>query len=276
MSVWAIGDIQGCCTEFEQLLNAIGFEPHHDTLWLTGDLVNRGPRSLDTLRKVKALGERAIAVLGNHDLHLLAISTGAQPLREHDTLDAILAAPDRDDLLNWLRCRPLLHHDAALGYTLIHAGLPPQWDLAQAQDCVREVQAVLQGDNPAAFLAAMYGNEPARWDPALTGTARLRFTVNCLTRLRYCRPTGEVDFHHKGPPGSQPADLLPWFAVPGRRSADERIIFGHWSTLGATDAAHGIFPLDTGCVWGGQLTALRLDGPPESVNIACPGAQPPG
>lgn len=276
MSVWAIGDIQGCCTEFEQLLERIDFDVRRDTLWLTGDLVNRGPRSLDTLRRVKALGPRAITVLGNHDLHLLAVAAGHQPLRKQDTLQAILAAPDRDELLDWLRHRPLLHHDAALNYTLIHAGLPPQWDLAQAQACAREVETSLRGEDAPAFLAAMYGNEPARWDPALAGMARLRFTVNCLTRLRYCRATGEAEFRHKGPPGSQPDGLLPWFAVPGRRSAGMRLVVGHWSTLGTVDPAHGVFPLDTGCVWGGNLTALRLDGEPRYVRIPCPGAQTPG
>ncbi len=276
MSVWAIGDVQGCYAEFEQLLDAIGFDPKHDTLCLTGDLVNRGPRSLDTLRQVMALGKQAITVLGNHDLHLLAIAGGHQPLREHDTLQAILTAPDRDELLDWLRHRPLLHHDAALGYTLIHAGLPPQWNLAQAQACAREVETVLRDVAAPAFLAAMYGNEPARWDPALAGMARLRFTVNCLTRLRYCRATGEVEFRHKGPPGSQPEGLVPWFAAPGRRSAGQRIVFGHWSTLGAVDPAHRVFPLDTGCVWGGNLTALRLDSEPRYVRIPCPGAQTPG
>lgn len=276
MTTWAIGDIQGCCTEFERLLEEIRFTPECDTLWLVGDLVNRGPRSLDTLRAVRRLGERAVTVLGNHDLHLLAVAAGAQILRPQDTLQAILDAPDAGELLEWLRHRPLFHHDARLGFSLVHAGLPPEWNSATAADRAREVEAVLRGPDWRDFLQCMYGNEPDRWSPALQGADRLRYIVNACTRLRYCSPDGRLDFHNKLSPDSASETLQPWFAIPGRRSAGERIVFGHWSTLGTVDPAHRVFPLDTGCVWGGKLTALKIDDEPEYAQVNCPGAVQPG
>ena len=277
MAVFAVGDIQGCYDELMQLLERIRFDPAEDSLWLTGDLVNRGPKSLEVLRYVRDLGRRAVCVLGNHDLHLLAVAAGAAPSKAGDTLDAVLRAPDRDELLHWLRQLPLLHHDAALGYTLIHAGLPPQWDLATAEACAWELEAVLRGDDYRDFFRHMYGNEPRRWSAALTGTERLRFIVNCYTRMRYCDADGALDLKAKGAPGSQAAGLMPWFEVPGRLTQGLHILFGHWSTVGEI-RDRNVHALDTGCVWGGRLTALRLDGDGSGgwYCVDCPGAQPPG
>lgn len=238
------------------------FDPARDRLWFTGDLVNRGPDSLSVLRYVRGLGNRAITVLGNHDLHLLACTLGDQQPRRKDTLDAVLHAPDRDELLDWLRHQPLLHLDRALGHTLVHAGLPPQWDIAQAQLLAREVEAVLRSSKIAKFLEEMYGNEPDQWSEDLRGWERLRFITNCLTRLRYCDKKGRLDLAEKNAPGQQKKGLLPWFTVLGRRSAEEPLIFGHWATLRLSNIdyhAHNVHGIDTGCVWGGSLTALCLD-----------------
>lgn len=277
MAVYAVGDIQGCYDELRRLLDRLGFDPAEDQLWLTGDLVNRGPRSLETLRFVRALGERAVCVLGNHDLHLLAVAAGHAALRPSDTLDAILAAQDRDDLLGWLKSRPLLHHDAQLGYTLVHAGLPPQWTLATAQACAAELEGVLRSPQADEFFANMYGDQPDCWSAGLTGMDRLRFIVNCFTRMRYVGPQGQLDLEHKGKPGSQPAGYLPWFAAPERASSELHILFGHWSTLGQVHG-HAVYALDCGCVWGGKLSALRLDGNDSGswYQVDCPGAQRPG
>jgi bis(5'-nucleosyl)-tetraphosphatase (symmetrical) len=277
MAIFAIGDVQGCYDDLRRLLDRLAFNPAEDRLWLTGDLVNRGPKSLETLRFAKGLGERAVCVLGNHDLHLLALAAGHARMRPNDTLDAILAAQDRDDLLTWLRTRPLLHHDAALGYTLVHAGLPPQWDLATAQNCARELEAVLRGPEAGEFFAHMYGDQPDRWSTGLTGMDRLRYIVNCFTRLRYVGPEGQLDLKQKGKPGSQPAGLIPWFAAPRRASAKLHILFGHWSTLGEV-RDQNVYALDTGCVWGGKLSALRLDGDDSGAwySVDCPGTLRPG
>jgi bis(5'-nucleosyl)-tetraphosphatase (symmetrical) len=258
MAVYAIGDLQGCLDPLRRLLDRIAFDPARDRLWFTGDLVNRGPSSLETLRFVRSLGDHAITVLGNHDLHLLAAAwTGSRQGKRHDTLGDVLAAPDRDELLHWLRHRPLLHHDPTLDFTMVHAGLPPQWDLADAAAAAGELQAVLGGDDFVAFLEKMYGNLPNHWSPELRGIGRLRFIVNALTRLRFLRPDGSIDFASKGPADGARSDLVPWFRYPGRRSAGLRIVFGHWSLLhgGRFDGAFGI---DTGCVYGGRLTALNL------------------
>ncbi|HYW91738.1 MAG TPA: symmetrical bis(5'-nucleosyl)-tetraphosphatase [Gammaproteobacteria bacterium] len=275
MAVWAIGDVQGCYDELCRLLERIDFDPDRDRLWLSGDLVNRGPGSLETLRLVRGLGESAVTVLGNHDLHLLAGVHGGHEERLNRTLKPVLAAPDRESLLAWLRHRPMLHRDPALGYTLVHAGLAPQWDIETAARCAGEVEARLRGPEYPAFFREMYGDEPDLWSPALVGRERERFIVNALTRTRFCTVDGRLDLSYKGPPGSQPAGYLPWFEVPGRRSRGQRIVFGHWSTLGPLEAPD-VFPTDTGCLWGGCLTALRLeppgdDGRPARVSEPCAG-----
>jgi bis(5'-nucleosyl)-tetraphosphatase (symmetrical) len=274
VAVYAIGDIQGCYDELQALLARLEFDPARDRLWFVGDLVNRGPKSLETLRYVRELGDAAVTVLGNHDLHLIAAAHDHAPQHDDHTLDAILAAPDRDELVGWLCHRPLLHHDAALGFTLLHAGLPPQWDLALAQACAGEVEAMLRGPQLVEFLAHMYGNRPRQWSRELSGFERLRFIINCFTRMRYCDVDGRLDLHSKGAPGSQPAGQLPWFRVPGRASRDLNIVFGHWSTLGACDDP-GVYPIDTGCLWGGALTALRIDTTPERTCIPCAGQLKP-
>lgn len=259
MATYAIGDVQGCRDALARLLDLIRFDPAADRLWFAGDLVNRGPDSAGTLRLIRSLGDRATAVLGNHDLHLLAVASGGRPGRR-DTLDDLLAAPDRDELLLWLRQQPLMHSSTDGRWHLLHAGLPPQWTIADAARHADEVGVALRGDDGDALLARMYGDQPDRWDDALTGWPRLRFIINAFTRLRYCTADGRIAPEPKGGPGSQPAGLLPWFAVPGRASAGSRILFGHWSTLGRIHwPEHRVWGLDTGCVWGGRLTALCLD-----------------
>lgn len=277
MATYAIGDIQGCYDELRRLLDAIGFDPLVDRLWSVGDLVNRGPDSLSVLRWVRALGERAVVVLGNHDLHLLALAAGNPKHAKKSTLDDVLNAPDRDELLHWLRHRPLLHVSDKKGFAVVHAGLAPQWDMATAQACARELEAVLRGPDHEAFLCNMYGNEPARWSERLRGMDRLRFITNCFTRLRYCNTDGRLVLNEKGPPGSQPPGVLPWYLVPGRASAGQRIIFGHWSTLGYRQVAN-VWSLDTGCLWGGALTALRVRKrkPVEVFAVQCAGYAAPG
>jgi len=274
MAVYAVGDIQGCFNEFEGLLDQINFNPRQDKLWLAGDLVNRGPDSLETLRFLHRLN--VVTVLGNHDLHLLASAHIPEYRKHKDTLEQVMQAPDGSELLDWLRHQPLLHHDTGTGYTLIHAGLPPQWDLDQARHCAAEVEQVLRGNDYVEFFKVMYGNHPAHWSDQLQGWDRLRFITNCLTRLRYCDTNGRLALEEKGPPGSQPRHLKPWFEWTQRKSRDMNILFGHWSTLGAYDEA-GIHSLDTGCLWGGTLTAMRLDrDPPERIEYDCPSIKNPG
>ncbi|AMN46702.1 diadenosine tetraphosphatase [Steroidobacter denitrificans] len=270
MATYAIGDIQGCFQEFEQILDRLRFDPSQDRLWLVGDLVNRGPRSLEVLRKVRALGKAATTVLGNHDLHLLALaSSPTRPVKAEDSLIPVLTAPDRAELLDWLRRQPLLHHDAGLGCTMIHAGLPPQWDLATARACADEVETALRdADQGPALLAAMYGNQPDRWSPGLQGMNRLRFITNCFTRLRYCRTDGSLELKFKGPPDAAPPGIMPWFRTPGRRSRELRIVCGHWSALGYHEG-DGVLSIDTGCVWGQRLCAVRLDRPAVPTFVPC-------
>lgn len=277
MSIYAIGDIQGCYAELQRLLEMIRFDPATDRLWFVGDLVNRGPDSLAVIRFVRALGEQALVVLGNHDLHLLALAAGNTRHAKKSTLHAILNAPDRDELLDWLRHRPLLHHDPEAGFTLIHAGLPPQWDLADARAYAKELESVLQGSDCREYLHAMYGNQPVRWSADLRGMERLRFITNCLTRLRFCTSDGVLALAEKGDIGSQSAGLLPWFQVPGRRTQGERIIFGHWSTLGYREEDN-VWAIDSGCLWGGALTAIRLDRarPLVPIQVRCKGYLAPG
>lgn len=257
MAIYAIGDVQGCFAELRRLLDQIRFNPEVDSIWLTGDLVNRGPQSLETLRFIKGLGKAAVTVLGNHDLHLLAVAFGASKTKHADTFGDILGAPDRDELLDWLRHRPLLHEGGR--FCLIHAGLPPQWGMATARQCAREVETVLQGDGCEELFPHLYGDQPAQWSEELDGWDRLRFIANSFTRIRYCDHQGRLDFKEKCGPGRQPCHLVPWFKAPNRRSEGTEIIFGHWSTLGF-HVENGCYGLDTGCLWGGELTALRVDG----------------
>lgn len=272
---YAIGDIQGCAAELRALLARIRFSPDRDELWLVGDLVNRGPSSLEALRTVRALGDNATVVLGNHDLHLLAVALGARPRgRAGDTLDDVLAAPDRDALIEWLVERPLAHFDGARGDLLVHAGLVPQWTVPQALALAAEVEAALRRD-PRAFCAGMYGDQPDRWREDLAGPERWRFIVNVLTRLRVCTADGRIDLKMKGPPADARAGYRPWFEHEPRASRGARIVFGHWSALGYVNA-RGVVGLDTGCVWGGALTALRLDADEPPVSLPCSGYQEPG
>lgn len=256
MAIYAVGDVQGCHAELVQLLDRIGFDPSADRLWLVGDLVNRGPGSLEVLRLVKSLGDSAITVLGNHDLHLLAVSEGVAKLNRNDTLDEILGAPDRDELLLWLRNQRLLH--AQDGYVLVHAGLLPQWSVARAGSLAREVETALRGDDYATFLGRMYGNAPNNWDDDLAGYKRLRVIVNAFTRMRICTENGEMEFNFKGELENIPPDYMPWFDVPNRASRVATAIVGHWSALGLL-IRENIVALDTGCLWGGPMTAIRLE-----------------
>ena len=255
---YAIGDIQGCFSELEKLLAHIQFDPAKDILWFTGDLVNRGPQSLETLRFIKNLGEQHIVVLGNHDLHLLALSHAAHAGWEDDTLNSILTAPDRDELITWLSQKPLLYHDVELGFTIVHAGLAPNWDLITAKRLAKEVEAIIQGTTAADFFKHMYGNSPEQWDERLTGWDRLRCITNYFTRLRFCHRDGQMELHTKGTREFSP-DLIPWFEVKPRANADLNIIFGHWAALGGVTNTPNTHALDTGCVWGHQLTAMRLE-----------------
>jgi len=257
MATYAIGDIQGCYDELRRLLDKLDFDPSNDRLWFAGDLVNRGPKSLKTLRFIKSLGDSAICVLGNHDLHLLATIHGIRPAKAADRCGRVLGAKDRDELVDWLRQQPLLHHDKKRNFTMIHAGLPPQWTLQKAQKLAAEVEARLRSDDYVSLLGEMYGNQPDRWSKQLSESDRHRFVINCLTRLRYCSAEGQLDFGHSGPPGTQPDGLQPWYTVENRKSQNERFVIGHWSALGAVQE-NGVYSLDTGCVWGGSLTALNL------------------
>lgn len=270
MARYAIGDVQGCHEELRALLDALDFRADRDELWFVGDLVNRGPRSADVLRFVRDLGANAICVLGNHDLHLLAVALGhgARRLKRGDTLEGVLQARDRDRLLEWLLSRPLAHHDTLRGDLLVHAGLVPQWRAADAARLAREVEQALARDAPGVF-SQMYGNEPDTWSETLSGAARHRFVINALTRLRYCTAEGRMDLSRKGAPGTVAPPLAPWFEFGDAASRGARVICGHWSTLGYS-ASHGVIALDTGCVWGGALTALALDEPGAApVQIAC-------
>lgn len=257
MSTYVIGDLQGCLKPLLCLLDKVQFNPKRDMLWCTGDLINRGPESLATLRYIYRLGNTCITVLGNHDLHLLAVAFANAPQKRSDTLQEILDAPDAGELLHWLRQRPLIHHQH--GYTLVHAGIAPQWSIAEALSYAGEVETVLRSDDFASFLQAMYGNQPDIWDNSLTGIDRLRVITNYCTRMRFCDIDGRLDLNNKlGPEYAKPG-TYPWYATPQRKATNDNIIFGHWAALlGKADTAH-IFALDTGCIWGESLTALRLE-----------------
>ena len=256
MSDYAVGDIQGCYAEFRQLLDLIAFDPTRDRLWLVGDLVNRGPESLSVLRTVRELGDRAITVLGNHDLHLLTVAAGHRRSHGDDTLAGILDAPDRDELLAWLRARPLVAIDGE--WLLVHAGLLPSWTPETALRLSREVEAMLASDRHDDFLRHLYGDEPSRWDETLRGFDRLRVIVNACTRLRFCTADDAIALGEKRGPDHTPAGFAPWFQHPGRKSAGVTVLCGHWSTLELM-LAPNMLMLDSGCVWGGMLTAVRLD-----------------
>ena len=269
MATYAIGDVQGCYDELAQLLEKIRFDSSRDTLWFCGDLVNRGGQSLAVLRQVQSFGKSAICVLGNHDLALLAAAERdeATQAKVNPELREVLFAPDRDALLDWLRTRPLLHIDRALNFVLVHAGFAPSWTLDRAERAAREVEQRLAGEGARRLLLAMFGNKPDTWTPQLRGIDRLRATINVMTRLRFCDLRGRVVYGEKGAPGTQKAGLYPWFEVPGRVRHDLRIVCGHWSTLGRFQGM-GIFAIDGGCVWGGELIALRLDGEePQFISI---------
>jgi bis(5'-nucleosyl)-tetraphosphatase (symmetrical) len=260
MTTFAIGDLQGCYDELRQLLDHVRFDPSADRLWLTGDLVNRGPKSAECLRFVKSLGDRAITVLGNHDLHLLAVAHDEKQRKKRDTIDDVLRAKDRDELLDWLREQRLAHHDEKFGL-LIHAGVLPEWDLAKVLALAREGESMLRSRDADEFLREkMYGDEPSKWRESLKGWDRLRIVINAFTRMRYLTDDGAISMEFKGEPGDQPAGLHPWFAMPDRKTEGVEILFGHWSMLGRVRwPEHRVHGLDTGAVWGGKLTALRLD-----------------
>lgn len=259
MATYAIGDVQGCFTALERLLARIEFNASRDTLWFTGDLVNRGTQSLETLRWIKKLDSRHKVVLGNHDLHLLALAYQSEHGRPDDTLNSILTAPDRGELLSWLIQQPLIHHDATLKFTMIHAGLAATWDLVTAIRLGNEVSQALQQTDGHVFFQQMYGNTPAQWSEALTGWDRLRCILNFFTRARFCFPDGSLELTVKENLAVKKTELIPWFQIPHRRTAQDNIIFGHWAALrGITHTPH-TFALDTGCVWGDCLTAMRLE-----------------
>ena len=260
MAVWAIGDLQGCLGPTERLLERIGFDPARDRLWFCGDLVNSGGESLETLRLAYSLREWVVTVLGKHDLSLLAIAERreADQRKVNPDLQRVLFAPDRDQLLDWLRAQPLAHADRGLGWMMVHAGIAPKWDADTALAMAAEVEQVLRGDNRKGLLRNMYGDRPA-WSPGLRGTDRQRAIINVFTRMRYCSPRGRIAFEEKGPPGTQQPGLYPWYAVPGRVERGLKVVCGHWSSLGLF-IGHGVHAIDTGAVWGGKLTALRLDG----------------
>jgi len=269
MAVYAIGDLQGCLDSFQELLDKLAI-CSGDSIWLTGDLVNRGPQSLETLRFVKALDALAVTVLGNHDLHLLALHAGRFANKPNPTLQPILKADDREELVHWLRHRPLFHVDDKIGWAMAHAGIHPSWDIATADSLAREAEAVLESDGFQDFMQHMYGNHPDNWDPGLTGYDRIRFIVNVFTRIRFCSETGRMDFIHKGPIGSQGNGLYPWFSRIPDQVLSHRLVFGHWSALGR-GGSRSCFGIDTGCLWGGRLTALRIDHEmPYEISVPCP------
>lgn len=268
MTLYAIGDVQGCAAAFDRLLDTLDVSHNDDRLWLVGDLVNRGPESLRVLRRIVALGDRVTTVLGNHDLHLLATVAGLRANDGGDSFADVLAAPDRDELVEWLRYRPLVHHDAANARVLVHAGIPPAWTVAQALEQAAEIEARLARPDWHAALRESYGPAPARFSRKLDRRDRLRYTLSALTRMRYCDSRGRLDFECSGPPGTQPKGLVPWFDWPDRPARDTHIVFGHWASLGLLRRAD-VTAVDTGCVWGGTLTAVPIDTPGDPISVSC-------
>ena len=274
MSLYCIGDVQGCDAALGRLLDALGFSPSRDTIFVLGDLVNRGPDSRGVLHRLIGYGASARCLLGNHDLHLLAVAHGARKRRRSETIADILDAPDREQLVDWLRQQDMAFFEQ--GVLMVHAGVLPGWTTAQTLALAGEVQAVLRGPDIAGFLHKMYGDEPAEWDDGLKGKARLRVIVNALTRLRFCTAEGVMEFATKEGVGGTPPGFMPWFDVPGRRTAGVTVAFGHWSTLGWLNRPD-VISLDSGCVWGGHLSAIRLDdaGAHELIQVKCPQLQKP-
>lgn len=259
MATYAVGDIQGCLQPLQCLLEQVQFQPGRDRLWLCGDLVNRGPDSLGTLRFLYDMRDSVISVLGNHDLHLLAVAWKGDRLKNKDTLQEILDAPDRDQLLEWMRHFPLMHYDAELGFAMSHAGVPPVWTLEQALALSREVETVLQGPRLGRYLKHLYGNQPDRWDDALEGPERWRLITNYFTRMRFCSADGRLELKCKLGPDQAPEGFAPWFHHPSPTLRATKLIFGHWASLQGQSNRKNLFALDTGCVWGGSLTMLHLE-----------------
>ncbi len=280
MAIYCIGDLQGCYSAFTQLLQRIGFSPSRDTLYLLGDLVNRGPESAQVLRHCMQWGDSVRALLGNHDLHLLAAAHGARHASRRDTLNDVLDAPDREAMIDWMRQQPLAR-ELALGnerMLMVHAGVVPQWDMDDTLDHAREIERILHGPDLPDFLFQMYGNQPDQWNEQLQGIDRLRVIVNTLTRIRFCTPDGRMDFESAESAALAPQGLVPWFEAPGRRTADVVVAFGHWSTLGLMNRTN-LLGLDTGCVWGGCLSAMRIGATlseRELFDVKCDQSQKPG
>lgn len=258
MPTYCLGDIQGCYQELLLLLNKIQFNPNHDSLWLTGDLVNRGPQSLEVLRFIKSLGGRAKIVLGNHDLHLLARALAKNPGKKSDTLDLLLKAADCEELCQWLRQQPLIHFDKDLNFVMVHAGIPPIWTLSDALKYAGEVEAELKSENYVSLLQNMYGVDPDQWNDHLTGITRWRLIINYLTRMRFCTPDGRIELSSTGDSNSAPTGYFPWFKLKNQLS-NYKVVFGHWAAIDGITHEPNIFALDTGCVWGRCLTAMRLE-----------------
>ena len=277
MSTYAIGDVQGCYSELRSLLRECGFDSRRDRLWFVGDLVNRGPCSLEVLRFVADLGDRAHVVLGNHDLHLVASAHGVRRLRDKDTFHDVLDAADGEALVDWLRDRPIVHHDPERAFVMAHAGIAPAWTIDDAIRLGREISEALRGAEHSRLLSGMYGNKPDRWRDSLTGLDRLRFVTNAFTRMRYCHADGRLDFSETRPPGAQDQSLAPWYTLRDAGADGARIVFGHWATLqllAALPRDLHVRHVDTGCVWGGSLTALRLEDDRE-FSVGCKSGAPP-
>ena len=266
MAIYAIGDVQGCYKQLRKLVKRTGFKPGKDKLWFCGDLVNRGPQSGDVLRYVMDLGDSAICVLGNHDLNLLAVASDARPMKPTDTIDDVLDAPDADHLLDWLRHRPLFHACSELRVCMVHAGIHPDWSIKKATALSSEISSTLAGKNYAEYLHRMYGNRPERWNDNLHGWDRLRFLTNVMTRMRYLDSKNRLELTLSCAPGKQPEGYQPWFTVPSQRKKKWRVVFGHWSTLGVHEH-NDVLCLDSGCLWGGFLTAARLDKPKTDYTV---------
>ncbi|MCO7613544.1 symmetrical bis(5'-nucleosyl)-tetraphosphatase [Pseudomonas chlororaphis] len=267
MATYAVGDLQGCLEPLQCLLEQVTFDPARDRLWLVGDLVNRGPQSLETLRYLYSIRDSLVCVLGNHDLHLLAAWRNIERLKKSDTLREILEAPDCEELLQWLRQQKLMHYDEARHVALVHAGIAPQWSLKKALKCAAEVEEALRDDNRfEPFLDGMYGNDPAKWDSDLKGVTRLRVITNYFTRMRFCTSEGKLDLKSKEGLDTAPTGYAPWFSHKERKTRDLKIIFGHWAALEGQSNEPGIFALDSGCVWGGAMTLLNVD---SGVRLTC-------